>query len=114
MFAKVLGILLLTGGAVVVFTGVMGIAGGFGHGEPPNVPNIALRMIGGMFLLMGGAFTSAFAWRGHVTRGVTTIFKRLRGTRIDEEISRLAKLRGDGYITGEEYEAAKKKLLDDV
>ncbi len=113
--AKVLGILLLIGGAVLIITGVVGIVGfAQGGSENVSVPAIAVRMAGGMFLLMGGAFTCAFAFHGHVTRGVTTIFKRLRGTRIDEEIGRLAKLRGDGYITGEEYDAAKKKLLDDV
>lgn len=113
MLVKVLGILLLVAGAVVLGAGVMGIVG-FARGESPDMGGIIIRMVGGTFLLMGGIVACAFAYQSHLTRGVTTIFKRLRGTRIDEEISRLAKLRGDGYITGEEYDAAKKKLLDDV
>lgn len=112
--AKVIGILLLIGGAVAILTGVLSIVQYAEAGGTGSITGIALRMAGGTFLLMGGAFTLAFAYQSHLTRGVTTIFKRMRGTRIDEEIARLAKLRGDGYITGEEFEAAKKKLLEDV
>jgi len=113
MFAKSTGILLLIAGAGTILTGVLGIAH-FVEGGSLSISGIVLRMTGGMFLLMGGAFTTAFSFRSNMVRGVSTMVKRLRGTRIDEEITRLAKLRGDGYITGEEYEAAKRKLLDDL
>jgi hypothetical protein len=113
MAAKVIGIILLVAGAAAILMGVLGIVQ-YAENGSGSISGIALRMAGGMFLLMGGAFTTAFAFHAHITRGASTIFKRLRGTRIDDEIARLAKLRGDGYITGEEYEAAKKKLLDDV
>jgi hypothetical protein len=59
-------------------------------------------------------FTTVLSFSSGITRSVFSVFHRLRGSRIDEEIARLAKLRGDGYITGEEYEAAKKKLLSDL
>jgi hypothetical protein len=109
-FAKVFGILLLITGAVVICTGVAGFSeiGSVSHGT------IAVRMFAGFFLLAGGMFTSFFAFSSGVTRSVFSVFSRLRGSRIDEEIARLAKLRGDGYITGEEYEAAKKKLLNQL
>ena len=113
MFVRVLGFLLIAAGAVVTVTGVAGIVD-LAQGEPVQMSGVAVRMAAGMFLIIGGAFTLAFAFHGHVLRGVSTVFKRMRGSRIDEEISRLAKLRGDGYITGEEYEAAKRKLLDDL
>jgi hypothetical protein len=113
MAGKVIGIVLLIAGAAVILSGILGISGVF-EGETPQMSGIMLRMFGGTFLLMGGAFTTAYAFRSTMTRGVTTFFKRLQGTRIDEEISRLAKLRADGYITGEEYEEAKKKLLSDL
>ena len=114
MVAKVIGIILLIAGAAVIITGVMAI-GGLMDGEPVRHSTIVIRMFAGFFLLAGGMFTTAIAFSSHMTRGVTAVFKRLRGgSRIDEEIARLAKLRGDGYITGEEYEAAKKKLLGDL
>lgn len=111
--ARVLGILLLIAGAVVMIFGVVEIVS-YAKGESPDIAPIAIKMGTGIFLLIGGVFTTAFAFHSQITRGVSTVFKRLRGTRIDEEISRLAKLRADGYITGEEYDAAKKKLLGDI
>lgn len=113
MIVKAIGILLVVGGVGVIGTGVYGMASIF-DGGTPNIPGTVMRMFGGMALLMGGAFTLAFTARSRMGRGLHSILKRLQGTRIDEEIARLAKLRGDGYITGEEYEAAKKKLLDDM
>ena len=113
MIARVLGVLLLGGGVALAISGVVGIVG-YSQGEPVVISGVAMRLAAGVFLVAAGAFTLVFAFHGHVLRGVSTVFKRMRGTRIDEEISRLAKLRGDGYITGEEYEAAKKKLLDDL
>jgi hypothetical protein len=110
MVLKAIGILLLLAGAGLFVTGVAGMADS--HGMPDG--NIMMRLFGGIFLFAGGAFTTVFAFRSHFTRGIFSIFNRLRGSRIDEEISRLAKLRADGYITGEEYEAAKKKLLSDL
>ena len=107
---KIIGILLLIAGAVVICTGVAG----FGDWGTTSFGSTAARMFAGFFLLAGGMFTTLFAFSGGTTRSFFSVFNRLRGNRIDEEISRLAKLRGDGYITGEEYEAAKKKLLNEL
>lgn len=113
MIAKVIGILLLIAGAVMLVTGIVAIAGSM-DGEAVSHSSIAIRMFAGFFLLAAGGFITVAAFSSHMTRGALSIFKRLRGSRTDEEIARLAKLRGDGYITGEEYEAAKKKLLQDL
>ena len=40
--------------------------------------------------------------------------RQLQNKDLTTEIQRLAKLRADGYITGEDYEAAKAKLLEDA
>lgn len=39
--------------------------------------------------------------------------RQMQNKDLTTEIERLAKLRADGYITGEDYEAAKAKLLEE-
>jgi hypothetical protein len=109
-WAKIIGIVMLVAGAGLVVTGVGGMADSQGMPRGP----VIMRLFGGIFLFAGGAFTTVFAFHSHFTRGFFSIFNRFRGRRIDEEISRLAKLRADGFITGEEYEAAKRKLLGEL
>ena len=73
-----------------------------------------MKCVAGGLLGFAGIFTLTAAHGLRMHRSVRGFFNRLHGRRVDEEIARLAKLRGDGYITGEEYEAAKKKLLGDL
>ena len=110
---KVIGILMVIGAVILLGTGVSAIAGRM-DGEAVPHSTIIIRMFAGMALLGLGSFTCVFAFSTGIRRSMFSLFKRLHGNRIDEEIARLAKLRADGYITGEDYETAKKKLLGDL
>jgi hypothetical protein len=59
---------------------------------------------------LGGVLSVTALGFGNARR----LSRQLQNKDLTTEIERLAKLRADGYITGEDYEAAKAKLLEDA
>lgn len=59
---------------------------------------------------LGGVLSVTALGFGNARR----LSRQLQNKDLTTEIERLAKLRADGYITGEDYEAAKVKLLEDA
>jgi len=115
MFLRITGILLLISGAALIITGVARFPFMlYPDSDPDAIKHAILFIVGGGVLCAAGAFSFAFSFSGGLFRFISSNFRRYRGQRVDEEIARLAKLRADGFITGEEYEAAKKKLLGDL
>jgi Short C-terminal domain len=68
-------------------------------------------IFGGIFMAGLGGVIAITSYGFNSVQKISQRFFRANPT---AEIERLAKLRADGYITGEEYEAAKDRLLGDV
>jgi hypothetical protein len=102
-----IGILILLFAGWLLYTGFANFGtGGLGNAVP--------FVFGGMFTLFIGSVFLMKAFAGGIHRGILTQFRRLMRPDLTNEIERLAKLRADGYISGEEFEKAKKRLLEDI
>lgn len=130
------GILLIAAGIFSIVSGIWKFADGFdksvaagtewfekartapGESDPPpphssgGIPAPVL-MFGGFFAIGAGGFLIVAGLAGAGFR----MFRRFspgNTGRVKEEIEQLAKLRADGYISGEDYERASKRVMDEI
>ena len=68
---------------------------------------------GGIFALGAGGFLLVAGIAGSHLRRVRCLAGG-GAEQVREDVEHLAKLRADGYISGEDYEKARKRVMDDL
>jgi len=91
-------------GVILLLTGFGILTGGGGVGLNPN-PNPTAT--GGLMLAAGAVLTAAGAWQDVATRRQIS---RDREAAVSQ-LERLARLRDQGALTGDEFEAQKRAIL---
>ncbi len=102
--ARAVGVLLLLAGGAVMYTDLRQAL----EGGDPGRDFFTARGFAAYFLLSAGLIVTLFAFGPASAKARV---RRALALHIEEEIARLAGLRDAGQMTGEEYEAARQRLL---
>ena len=74
---------------------------------------VPVLCFGGVFALGAGGFLVVAGIAGSQFRQIRSLATG-GAERVREDVEQLAKLRADGYISGEDYEKARKRVMDDL
>lgn len=111
---KVMRHFLIPCGIAIIALSIWSLLSGVSQFYSGEMGFVAARLFAGVLGLGLGSLLCVIGFASNAQSRMSSTFRRMQRPDVVAEIERLAKLRADGFISGDEYEAAKARLLEDL
>lgn len=105
---------LIPCGIAIIALSIWSLLSGVSQFYSGEMGFVAARLFAGVLGLGLGSLLCVIGFASNAQSRMSSTFRRMQRPDVVAEIERLAKLRADGFISGDEYEAAKARLLEDL